>query len=74
MDNKDFPKVRKAARRQGWHVEATSDGEMFYSPDGRSKALWHHTPSDRNAMKAFRAPTQEGRLRLATARRQEVIA
>ncbi len=53
MDNKDFSEVRKAAKRQGWDVRPTSDGEMFYSPDGKSKALWHHTPSDRNALKVF---------------------
>ncbi len=70
---KDFPKVRRAARRQVWIVEATSDGEMFYSPDGRSKALWHHTPSDRNALKAFRAPAEEGRLHLAGAQGQEGV-
>jgi hypothetical protein len=50
MDNKDYPKVRKEAQRQGWIVKPTRKGEMFYSPDGATMVLWHHTPSDHRAL------------------------
>lgn len=55
MDNKDFPKVRKAASRQGWVPEPTADGEMFYAPDGSTKVAWHHAhaSSDPHALDAF---------------------
>jgi hypothetical protein len=62
---KDYGKVRKEAIRQGWRVEATSDGEMFYSPDGSSKAAWHaaHASSDPNALKAHIRTMKKGGLR-----------
>ncbi len=52
MDNRDYPKVRKAARKQGWRVEATTEGEMLYAPDGQSKIVWHtaHASSDPHAL------------------------
>lgn len=55
MDNKDYPKVRKAARKQGWRVEPTEHGEMFYSPDGSTKVAWHqsHSSSDPHALDAL---------------------
>jgi hypothetical protein len=54
MASKEYAKVRKEAEKQGWRVESTADGEMFFSPDGVSKAAWHHAhgSSDPNALKA----------------------
>lgn len=60
MDNTDYPKVRKAATKQGWSVESKADGEMFFSPDGVSKAHWLFTPSDRNAIKSFMRDLKRG--------------
>ena len=52
--DKVYAKVREEAVEQGWRVEPTADGEMFFSPDGVSKAAWHtgHASSDPNALKA----------------------
>lgn len=52
MDIKDYPKVRREAERQGWRVEPTSNGEMFYSPNGVDKAAWHtpHVSSSPRAL------------------------
>jgi hypothetical protein len=55
LDNKDFPKVRKAAMKQGWISERTAAGEVFYAPDGSTKVAWHsaHASSDPHALDAF---------------------
>ena len=52
MDNKDYAKVRKSARKQGWRVKPTEEGEMLYAPDGLSKVAWHtaHASSDPHAL------------------------
>jgi len=50
MDNRQYPKVRKAAERKGWIVRPTKKGEMFYAPDGVTMVLWHHTPSGHRAL------------------------
>jgi hypothetical protein len=34
MDNREWPKIRRAAERQGWLVEETKHGYMLKSPDG----------------------------------------
>lgn len=53
VDNGDYPMVRREALRQGWRIVPKKSGEMFLSPDGERKAMWHFTPSDRNALKKF---------------------
>ncbi len=55
MDNKEYPKVRKAARKQGWKIEPIKSGEMFYSPDLQTKVPWHfaHSSSDPHALDGF---------------------
>jgi hypothetical protein len=55
MDNREYPKVRRAAQRQGWSVVPTAHGEMLLAPDGRSKVMWHraHTSSDPNALNSL---------------------
>jgi hypothetical protein len=58
----DYRKIRKAALGQGWRIEGTKAGEMFYSPDGKTKALWHFTPSDPRAMKNFLSVLKSGGL------------
>lgn len=50
MDNKEYPKVRKEAERQGWKVKPTRKGEMLLAPDGVTSVQWHHTPSDHRAL------------------------
>ena len=50
MDNREYPKVRKEAERQGWRVKETRKGEMLLAPDGQTSVLWHHTPSDHRAL------------------------
>lgn len=66
----DYRKIRKAAIDQGWRVLPTRSGEMFYSPDGISKALWHHTPSDQRAVKNFLAELKRGGLRWLPSRKR----
>lgn len=39
-------KVVEAAQQQGWRTDITKKGVMLYSPDGKTQALIHHTPSD----------------------------
>jgi hypothetical protein len=60
MDNKEYPKVRKAAIRQGWRPKPTKDGEMLLSPDGVTKAHWHKTPSDHRALDNFMRDLRKG--------------
>ena len=62
MDNKDYRKVRKSARKQGWIVEPTSSGEMFFSPDGQKQVVWHtaHASSDPHALDAFVRELRKG--------------
>jgi len=50
MDNREYPKVRKEAERQGWKVKSTRKGEMLLAPDGVTSVMWHHTPSDHRAL------------------------
>jgi hypothetical protein len=50
MDNKEYPKVRREAERQGWHIRPTRRGEMLLAPDGVTSVQWHHTPSDHRAL------------------------
>lgn len=50
MDNREYPKVRKEAERQGWTFKPTRKGEMLLAPDGETSVLWHHTPSDHRAL------------------------
>lgn len=62
MDKREFPKIRKAAKRQGWVIRQTRDGEMFYSPDGTTKVAWHaaHGSSDPHALEAFVRQLKKG--------------
>ena len=55
MDNKDYPKARRAALKQGWRVEPTATGERFLAPDGIGMATWHrrHASSDPHALEEF---------------------
>ena len=52
MDNKDYPKVRRAAIKQGWRCVATKYGEMLLSPDGTyGQAIDRlHRSSDQHAL------------------------
>jgi hypothetical protein len=52
MDNREYPKVRAEAVRQGWVVRPTRRGELFLSPDGRTAIAWHaaHRSSDPHAL------------------------
>ncbi|HET7234975.1 MAG TPA: hypothetical protein VFK59_00920 [Actinomycetota bacterium] len=52
MDNKDYPKVRREALRQGWRVIPIANGELFLAPDGVGKATWHrrHASSHPHAL------------------------
>jgi len=42
-----FRDLQRQLRAQGWRLEPTRKGLMAYSPDGTTKVLMHHTPSDR---------------------------
>ena len=55
MDNKDYPRVRKAALKQNWRVVPIAKGERFLAPDGIGKATWHraHASSDPHALDRF---------------------
>jgi len=55
MDNKDYPKVRKAALKQDWRVESVAQGEMFFSPEGSTTVTWHrqHRSSSPYALDRF---------------------
>lgn len=49
-------KIIKAAERQGWRVERTKAGYLLYPPDRRlGPVAVHRTPSDRRAVRNFRA-------------------
>jgi hypothetical protein len=50
MDNREYPKVRREAERQGWRVKPTRKGERLLGPDGVSSVQWHRTPSDHRAL------------------------
>lgn len=52
MDNRDWPKVRRGAERQGWAVEETRNGFVLKSPDGDSIVAMDrlHTSSDQHAL------------------------
>ena len=70
MENKDYPKVRKAALRQNWRVVPITNGELFLAPDGVGKATWHraHASSSPHALDGFlrdlrRAGFDDGALR-----------
>ncbi|MGH2596836.1 MAG: hypothetical protein ACRDH7_12840 [Actinomycetota bacterium] len=70
--DKEFVKVRKEAERQGWRVEPTADGEMFFSPDGTTMAAWHtgHASSDPNALKAHIRNLKKGGFRWPPTKRR----
>lgn len=60
----DYQEIAKAARDQGWRVDAKKKGDMWYSPDGRTKVMWHRTPSDKKrALRNFLARMRGGGLR-----------
>lgn len=60
-----YAKVRKEAIRQGWRVQPTANGEMFFSPDDVSKAAWHtaHGSSDPNAVNSLIRNMKKGGFR-----------
>lgn len=49
--------VARLARIEGVSVRVTTKGWVLYLPDGTTAGL-HRTPSDRRAMKNFRARIQ----------------
>jgi hypothetical protein len=55
MNNRDYPKVRRAAQKQGWRPIPTAKGEMLLAPDGLTKVTWHraHRSSDPSALDAL---------------------
>ena len=65
MDNKDYPKVRREALKQGWTLEQTKSGERFLSPDGTTTAGWHegHRSSGPHALDAFVRQLRKGGFR-----------
>lgn len=56
----DYREVRREAIRQGWTIERRKKGEMFKSPDGSMQWMWHLTPSDVNAIRAFVRKLEKG--------------
>jgi len=49
-----YKEIRRAAEQQGWRVEATKAGEMFYPPDTlKPPVAAHGTPSDHRAIRNF---------------------
>ena len=52
MDNKEWPKVRKAAVQQGWTLVSTKKGEQLRSPDGTGMVTLDqmHGSSDPHAL------------------------
>ena len=43
----NFRTVRKAAEEQGWRIEDTTDGYMFYPPDPQQgPVLFHRNPGE----------------------------
>ena len=66
----DFRDIRRAALAQGWRVEQTKKGEMFFSPDGRTIVVWHATPSDRRAVRNFLARMRSGGLEYPSRRKR----
>jgi hypothetical protein len=59
----NYRDIAGAAREQGWRIDSLKNGDMWYSPDGRTKVLWHRTPSDHRAEKNFLARMRQGGLR-----------
>ena len=55
MDNREYPRVRREALRQGWDVRPTRHGERFRPPDGSTVLVWHraHRSSDPHALDAL---------------------
>jgi hypothetical protein len=52
----DLATVIAEATKQGWRVEQTKAGYMLYPPDRTlSPVAVHRTPSDRRAIRNFRA-------------------
>ncbi len=48
--------IIRAAQDQGWRVEETTHGWMFYPADkGKRPISWHKTPSDQRAYQNFRS-------------------
>jgi len=39
MDDRDWPRVRRAAERQGWVVDETRNGVALRSPDGTTTVI-----------------------------------
>ena len=56
----NYREVRREAIRQGRTIERRKNGEMFKSPDGSRQAMWHLTPSDVNAIRAFVRRLEKG--------------
>lgn len=52
----DLSKIIKAALSQGWRVEQTKSGYMFFPPNrSLSPVTVHLTPSDHRAVRNFKA-------------------
>lgn len=58
----NYRDIAKAAKKQGWRVEPTRSGEMWFSPNGVDKVTWHKTPSDARAVRNFLAEMKRGGL------------
>jgi hypothetical protein len=52
----DIKDIIREAKEQGWRVEETIDGWVFYPADkSKHSILWHKTPSDWRAPRNFKA-------------------
>jgi hypothetical protein len=58
--HRSSPGLLARLRAQGWRLEPTRKGLMDYSPDGSTKVLMHHTPSDRRAYQNILALLKKG--------------
>jgi bifunctional non-homologous end joining protein LigD len=48
--SKDWRKIERELRRQGWTARQTKKGTMWLAPDGVGKVTVHRTPSDHRAL------------------------
>lgn len=52
----DVRDIIREAWSQGWRVEETADGWMFYPADKTKRPIsWHKTPSDQRAYRNFKS-------------------
>ena len=52
---RDFRPLIKAAREQGWRVDATRRHPVLFSPDGRAAVPVPTTPSDHRSLANLRS-------------------